>query len=109
MGLVKKIKRMVLWIVLLVVLVGTGAGAWFVGSHTIIQTDKGYVYREKEKFGFENNYFDVRNWGIKEYLKHPEIAQALIENGFTKIEESLKKVETGNPIGEALQKISEAL
>lgn len=108
-GFIGKIKLGILWIVLLLLLGSAGIAAGFIGSHTIICTEKEYVSMKKESFGFENNYVDVRQWSLLDYLAHPEIAQALIENGYNEIQASLEESKGKDQLDETLEKTGEAV
>lgn len=95
--------------VLFVLLAVAGGAAWFVSSHTIIRTDKEYVFAEKEKMNFENNYVDVRNWTVLDYLDHPAIAQALIKEGYQDIKAELEKSDIKTKVDESVQKAGDVL
>ncbi|MGC9327565.1 MAG: hypothetical protein ACP5I1_08020 [Candidatus Hinthialibacter sp.] len=105
-GLFKKVVYGIISIIIILIIAG---GAWFIANHTIIKTDKEYVFAKKESMSFENNYVDVREWGVSEYIEHPEIAQALIEAGYQDIQESLENSEVKAKVDEAIEKTGEAL
>ena len=100
----KSIKRGVIYVVLAIVIIAAGGITWFIGSHTVICTEKEYVFAQKEKFAFEKNYVDVRQWTILDYISNPEIAQALIANGYKELQEEMDKSEVNAKTNEVLNK-----
>jgi hypothetical protein len=108
-GLIKKIKRGVLLLTVLPLLAIAGGAAWYIGGHTLVRTEKEYVFVQKEKMGFENNYVDIRNWTIFDYLNHQEITQALIEKGYQDIKTKLENSGGKAKIDETVQKAGDAL
>ncbi|MBN2329445.1 MAG: hypothetical protein JXR73_20055 [Candidatus Omnitrophica bacterium] len=108
-GFIQKIRRIALQFFSVVLILIIGGAVWFIASHTIVQTEKEYIFAKKESWSFENNYVDVREWSLFDYLEHPEIAAALIEAGYKDIQESLENSEEKARLNEAIQKTGEAL
>lgn len=109
MGLIKKIKRGILLLIILPVIAAAGGAAWYIGGHTLVRTEKEFVFIEKEKMSFENNYVDVRKWTIFDYLNHQEITQALIEKGYSDLKKQMEQSDVKTKIDETVQKAGEAL
>ena len=57
-----------------------GAGGMFVGQgYHVLRTNEGYELVRKVRPGFDLSYVDVREYQAKDWLDHPQLAQAVLE------------------------------
>ncbi len=64
--------------------VGLTAVAGVAANYTLIRSNDGMFFERKSKMGFEDVYYDTRDWGAMEMLKHPDIAAAVAGHGIKK-------------------------
>ncbi len=77
----------------IILLILIGAGAFFAGSYTVVQTEEELVFLEKESFQYENVYLDVRDWTVNDYAEHPNILKGLINKGYSDLRKHLENSE----------------
>ena len=46
-------------------------------NYHFLLTDDGFVAVEKESWGPETTFANTKNWDFNDWMKHPEVAEAL--------------------------------
>ncbi|MBN1883395.1 MAG: hypothetical protein JW885_14605 [Deltaproteobacteria bacterium] len=46
-------------------------------NYHFLMTDDGFVVVQKESWGPDATFADTRNWGLSDWLEHPEVTEAL--------------------------------
>ncbi|RJP31382.1 MAG: hypothetical protein C4527_07995 [Candidatus Omnitrophota bacterium] len=99
-----KIKK---WIISVVFLAIIAYAAWFTGNYVIVRTDEEFLTLPKEKFEFSTIYVDVREWGLLEYIDHPNILKGLVRRGYTDLQHYPDSSEFKNAFNEITDKLKE--
>jgi len=65
-----------------VLLIGAGLMYWCLATH-FVTAESGSVRVPKESLGFTDTWVDIREWTAKDFKDHPQVTEALIDNGHT--------------------------
>ena len=95
------------WIIGVILLAIISLAAWFAGNYVIVRTDEEILTLPKEKFEFSTIYVDVREWGLLEYINHPDILKGLVRRGYTDLQHYLDSSEFKNAFNEITDKLKE--
>lgn len=72
-------RKLIAWIIVLAIV---AAAVWLPGDHTLVRAPNRMILLKKTEFSLREVYVDVREWNLAEYMKHPALTQALVDQGF---------------------------
>jgi hypothetical protein len=50
-------------------------------EYHFVMSDEGFLIVPKTQSALKNIYVDIRNWSLKDWGEHPDVARALIQDG----------------------------
>ena len=62
------------------VIIGAGLMYWALG-HYVVHTAKETIFVPKAALGLTDTYVDITEWKADDFKEHPELTQALVDNG----------------------------
>jgi hypothetical protein len=71
--------RRLLFAALLIVL--GGVLTYFSLGYHYVRTDDGWLMVPKTEMHFNDTFVDIREWSLRDYREHPELVEALVEDG----------------------------
>jgi hypothetical protein len=71
--------RRIFWLVIGVVVGGACVGGGL--QYHIVRTRDGFTCVPKQKTSLADTYVDVREWGPTDWMRHPDLASSLSQNG----------------------------
>lgn len=63
---------------------GIGTGFLLMGlsyEYHFVMSDQGFLIVPKTQSALKNIYVDIREWSLKDWGNHPDVARALIQDG----------------------------
>jgi len=80
-------KKLFTWIIVLAII---GAIFYLPGTYTVVRKSARIIVLKKSEFSLSQVYVDVTDWTPVQYLQHPALTKALIEQGFKDMMEQVK-------------------